>query len=329
MTATRQAVFDHSRKERVGNSVAGDLAMPSDERENEHVLKRRRIAQRIAQRLALVPGVTSIAVFGSVAKGTARDDSDIDLAATYHDTFDQIPGAADALAKLQATGCSVRLLTNVDSRSGEMIREDLNAAGFDLAPGQVYSAIDACVAYLRANEIRSVFSLVSDRVRPLFEPWLVADGPPDAVVIGDTRECCSYESLNLAFRHLVSGARLLATQKGRFFLTADGAQLDTGGFVALLEYSASTQAVIAGKPTRHFFEGALAEHATAADRVIVVGDDRATDIAGAHAMDWESVLVHTGKGSIQTRSADDSAPTWEIETIADLPQLIGGLAATH
>lgn len=56
---------------------------------NEQVLQRRRIAQEIAGRLMAVPGITSIAVIGSVATGESRDDSDIDLLATYCGTFDR------------------------------------------------------------------------------------------------------------------------------------------------------------------------------------------------------------------------------------------------
>ena len=248
----------------------------------------------------------------------------IDIDGTCHSKGRQIPGAADALAQLQENGCAVRLLTNIDSRSGEMIREDLNAVGYHLAPCQVYSAIDSCVEYLRADAIDSAYCIVSDEVRPLFEPWISSAKPPDVVVVGGIREC-SYEALNLAFQHLRSGARLIATQRGKFFLTADGEQLDTGGFVALFEYSASIQAITTGKPTRHFFAGALQDFGSAADRVIVVGDDRATDIEGAHAMGWESVLVHTGKWCMQKPSAGDAAPTWELESIADLPQLIKSL----
>ena len=249
----------------------------------------------------------------------------IDIEGTCHAKGAPIPGAAAALAKLQHAGCAVRLLTNVDSRSGEMVREDLKASGFDLAAGQVYSAIDACVAYLRASDLESAYCLVAECVRPLFDPWLSADKPPDVVVVGDIRECCSYESLNFAFQYLRSGARLLATQKGKFFLTADGAQLHTGGFVALLEYSASAKAVVAGKPSVHFYAGALPGHECRQDRVIVVGDDVSTDIAGAHAMGWESVLVHTGKYAVDGGSGRDNAPTWELDSIADLPELIEGV----
>lgn len=85
-----------------------------------------------------------------------------------------VAGAAQALATLASHGCIVRLFTNVDSMSGEMIREKLVSQGFDLTAGQVYSAVDACVAYLHSQQIRSAFCLAANRLRPLFEPWALS-----------------------------------------------------------------------------------------------------------------------------------------------------------
>ena len=63
--------------------------MQTSDGDNQHVQKRQRIAQTIAKRMAKVQGITSVAIIGSVATGRAHADSDIDLAATYRDTFDQ------------------------------------------------------------------------------------------------------------------------------------------------------------------------------------------------------------------------------------------------
>lgn len=55
---------------------------------NQQVQKRRQIAEGVAVRLSSVPGISSIAVIGSVATGTATADSDIDLLVTYSATLD-------------------------------------------------------------------------------------------------------------------------------------------------------------------------------------------------------------------------------------------------
>jgi len=74
---------------------------PTSRVNSEHLLKRRRIARRIAEKVAAVPGVTSVAIIGSVATGEAREDSDIDLAVTYRDRFDRrsFEAACDRLGR--------------------------------------------------------------------------------------------------------------------------------------------------------------------------------------------------------------------------------------
>lgn len=63
--------------------------MKSSANYNQYVLKRRQIAQGISERLSPVPGISSIAVIGSVATGKANINSDIDLLVTYSAPIDR------------------------------------------------------------------------------------------------------------------------------------------------------------------------------------------------------------------------------------------------
>ena len=72
----------------------------------------------------------------------------------------------------------------------------------------------------------------------------------DVVIVGDLGDAFSYHVLNRAFRHVMNGAELVALQKNRFWLTADGLSLDVGPFVAALEYATGRQAFVVGKPPR-------------------------------------------------------------------------------
>src|ERR1035438_1161602 len=68
-----------------------------------------------------------------------------------------------------------------------------------------------------------------------------------------------YAPRTASFRRLRDGAQLLALQRGRFFLAADGVSLYTGAFVALLEYASGQTARSFGKPSPDFFAMALAD----------------------------------------------------------------------
>ena len=62
-----------------------------------------------------------------------------------------------------------------------------------------------------------------------------------------------------AFRKLLAGAEFLALARNRSFKDEDGElSLDTGAFVAALEYAARREAIVLGKPAPAFFQAALA-----------------------------------------------------------------------
>ena len=69
------------------------------------------------------------------------------------------------------------------------------------------------------------------------------------------------------FRKLLAGAAFLALARNRSFKDEDGElSLDTGAFVAALEYATQREAVLLGKPAPDFFQAALASMASTARR---------------------------------------------------------------
>ena len=92
----------------------------------------------------------------------------------------------------------------------------------------------------------------------------------DAVIIGDLGEAFGYDVLNHAFRQVMNGAELIALQKNRYWMRADGLSLDVGPFVAAIEFATGTEAYVVGKPARAFFEQVLAGLGVTSDR----GNDR-------------------------------------------------------
>ena len=146
---------------------------------------------------------------------------------------------------------------------------------------------------------------------------------PTHVVVGDLSERLSYGLMDEAFRAVRSGAALIALQKGRFFLVDGTAHLDTGAFVAALEYSAGVEALVVGKPSTSFLELAVASTGTAPEpeRIWVVGDDVTTDIRMGHDAGTRTVLVRTGKYAHQREPAGASVPEFVVDSIADLAHL--------
>lgn len=246
----------------------------------------------------------------------------IDLDGTVHFKGELIAGAAEAIERLRENGLRLLFLTNIDSASPQEIAERLERVGLEIDPAEIMNPLQAGRAYVQ-NRTGRVFCLMPKHLAREFDfPGRGAD-PVRFVVVGDPRENGSYAELNAAFRHIMNGAEIVALQKGRFFYTADGVNLDTGAVVAMLEYAASRQAVVIGKPSAAFFSAALERVGVQANEVAVVGDDIYSDIAGAAGMKMPSVLVRTGKSSQQPPLPEGPQPTWTIDSIAGLPGLLG------
>jgi HAD superfamily hydrolase (TIGR01458 family) len=124
------------------------------------------------------------------------------------------------------------------------------------------------------------------------------------------------------FRRLTDGASLIAMHRNRYWMTADGLQMDAGAYVAALEYAAGVSATICGKPAQAYFEGALGSLGVMPERALMVGDDVTNDVVGAQLAGLTGVLVRTGK----FRPSDlqhEPPPQHVIDSLASLPSLLG------
>jgi ribonucleotide monophosphatase NagD (HAD superfamily) len=126
-------------------------------------------------------------------------------------------------------------------------------------------------------------------------------------------------NLARAFAELQAGAELYCLHQNRWWQTARGPLLDSGAFVAGLEYAAELQATVLGKPSPAYFQAALDALDSDADLAWMVGDDIEADIAGAHACGLKTVLVRTGKFRPDAVELARVQPDGIITSIAALP----------
>jgi FMN phosphatase YigB (HAD superfamily) len=76
---------------------------------------------------------------------------------------------------------------------------------------------------------------------------------------------------------------------------------------------------VVGKPKPAFFEAVLRDLGREAREVAMVGDDAESDVAGAQRAGLRGIQVRTGK----YRPGTAGAPDAEIQSIADLPEMLG------
>ncbi len=246
----------------------------------------------------------------------------VDLDGTLYEADRVVPGAPEAIARIRELGVPVRFLTNTTRVPRSALVSRLEAMGLPVSLDMVYTAPLAAAAWLRERGRTRVSLCLPPHTIEDFPGFVCTDDRPDAVVVGDLGPAWTFERLNLAFRHVLEGAELVALHRNRYWQTADGLTIDAGAYVAALEYATGAQAVVVGKPSRPMFESAAASMDLSIDQVAVVGDDIQTDIGGAQAAGAMGVLVRTGKFRPEQLDRASIQPDAVIDSIARLPEMI-------
>jgi HAD superfamily hydrolase (TIGR01458 family) len=246
----------------------------------------------------------------------------LDVDGVLHVSGQPLPGAADAVRRLRHDGHRLRFVTNATTRSKAQLAADLQAMGIELDESEVQTTADAAVEALRGRRVLALVmhALVGD----LEEIELVGDSA-DAVLIGgaddspETNLVFSYMNLARAFAELELGADLYCLHRNRWWQTERGPLLDSGCYVAGLEYAAQTEATVLGKPSPGYFDAACRALDAEPALTWMVGDDLETDVIGARGVGMRAVLVRTGKFRPDTVEASRVQPDGIVSSIAHLP----------
>jgi HAD superfamily hydrolase (TIGR01458 family) len=249
----------------------------------------------------------------------------LDLDGTVYEGSRPVPGAAAAVASLRRGGLALRFLTNTDSVPPAALVERLGGMGVEAAGEEILTPVALAARLFGKRPGSRVLAVAAPAVRELLGDALAGPGErPTHVLVCDPSYGACYDDLDAAFRAVLDGAELVASQVNRSARRDDGEHLDTGGFVRLLEYAAAVQATVLGKPSPEFFRLALDTAAVATAKALVVGDDLGADVAGAHAVGLRAVLVRTGKGTQPAPPGGGrDQPDAVLDSVAGLPGLLG------
>ena len=247
----------------------------------------------------------------------------IDLDGVLYVEEEPIDGAVEAVERLRARGLAMRFVTNTTARSRDRTIAKLGRLGFSVAARELVTPAALALRYCRQRGHQRVALVMNEEVKRDFAALEEASERAQAVIIGDLGPAFGYDVLNHAFRCVMDGAELIALQKNRYWLRADGLSLDVGPFVAAIEYATSSEAYVVGKPSRGFFDQVLQDLGLDATAAAMVGDDIESDIEGALRAGLRAILVRTGKYREERVRELGIHPTAVIDSIADLPGLLG------
>ncbi len=248
----------------------------------------------------------------------------IDIDGVLYVGDDPVPGAREAIARLDDAGYRYRFLSNTTRKCRRTIAARLNKMGFAIDQDRLFTPAIAAVRYLHEKGVRSCHLLTTGDVNRDFEEAGIAhEDEAHTLVIGDAGDEFTYGRLNRVFRLALRNAEIIALERDRYWMGSDGLMLGAGPFVAALEYATGKEAILVGKPSPSFFTLALQDMDARPEESVMIGDDIATDIKGARTFGLRAVLVRTGKYRRDTLAAADVQPDFVIDSIAGIGEVLG------
>lgn len=249
----------------------------------------------------------------------------IDMDGVLYQGEKLIAGSREALDWIKAEGIPHLFVTNTTSRPRRQLVEKLARLGLEAEAEQIWTPPAAALRWLGEQVSGPIALYVPPATAKDFVGLEIADPTSDqpvaAVVVGDYGARWTFDGLNEAFRRLMHASQppLVALGMTRYWQAEDGLRLDTGPFVAALEYACGRKATVVGKPAPAFFEAALAQLGVGGAETVMIGDDIRGDVGGAQQAGIRGLLVKTGKFRPEDLDGE-IRPADVLGSIADLPQ---------
>lgn len=225
----------------------------------------------------------------------------LDLDGTIWHEEVALPGAIELIHKLQARGQAFAFVSNSGLSPARLV-ERLGRMMAEVRVEQVYTAASAACDYVRQQYPKGtrVFSvagaaceeLLGDHVEFTAEEDLVTPAVVMSASLANPN--ATVDRFQVATRHLIAGAKLVALCNDRTYPTPRGEEIGAGGVAAMLAFASAAKPVLCGKPQRLFFEELCAHMHVRPDRCVLIGDNLESDIAGARPLGIKTVLPLTG-----------------------------------
>lgn len=239
-----------------------------------------------------------------------------------------IPGAAEAVTAIRSRGIKVVFATNNATHTVQRYQDRLDELGLDTSPDDIVTSAVVTIEEIvqRGWTERSVFLVGGDGIRQAcIEAGLElleghAARKAELVIVSGAPEL-TYDHIRTAAFGVRNGADLLATNADPTFPAADGLWPGAGAVLASIEVASQATAEVMGKPNRPMME-AIGRRVAGRSRVAAVGDQPTTDLAGARAMGWTTILVMSGVTDAAAASVLKDPPDLCVPSIAEVLDLL-------
>ena len=232
-----------------------------------------------------------------------------------------VPQAPEAITALRTAGRRLVFMTNNSSLTPEQVADKLVRVGIPASPSEVETSAEVTAQLLAGRGGGTAFVIGEDGIRTALSRAgiTIEDGDPervDNVVVGWDR-AVDYAKLRTASVLVQRGAGLVATNADLTYPAAGGLLWPgAGAILGVVTATTGVSAEVVGKPNPPLFEAALRR--AGGGRPLVVGDRIETDVAGASALGWDSLLVLTGVTGASDLAASGVRPSYVARDLSAL-----------
>lgn len=245
----------------------------------------------------------------------------IDMDGVIYKGSEPIAGAVEFINKLKNEGYPFMFLTNNSQRTSRDVSYKLRKMGFEVTERDVFTCAMSTARYLAQKKPHGTAYVIGEGglLNELHKVgYSIVDDHPDYVIIGEGRTIM-LESVDKAINMIMNGSKLIATNLDPNCPVGNGKyRAGCGAFVAMLEFATGKQAFSVGKPSPVMMRMARKQLDLATDETIMIGDTMSTDILGATAMGFTTVLTLSGVTHKENLSQFAYAPDFIVSSLKDL-----------
>ena len=236
------------------------------------------------------------------------------------------PGASEVLAKIRESGRPLVLFTNGSHLPPEDYAEEIRGAGVDIADDELLTPLTSVLFYLRTHERDgSLLPFVKDGVAEYLAesgvPVAGEDDPDVGAVFVAHQDDVDFPKLERAARALLQGAPLLTGSYAPYYAGLDGPIFSRGAMVtAALAKVSGAEPIVVGKPSQAAVDAVSDRLGVPTDRIAVIGDDVAMDVALGRLCGAHTILVTCGTSGDVDREMlpDEHRPHAVVDGVATL-----------
>jgi NagD protein len=238
-----------------------------------------------------------------------------------------IPGADRFLGLLRERELPFLVLTNNSLFTRRDLSARLRTSGLEVPENAIWTSALATARFLadqRPGGSAFVIGEVGLTTALHAAGYTLTEQDPDYVVVGETRTY-SFSRITEAIRHIVGGARFIATNPDPSGPSPEGRLPATGSLAAMISTATEVSPYYVGKPNPLMMRTALNTINAHSETTAMIGDSMRTDIVSGLEAGLETILVLTGVTSADDVDRFTYRPSRIVESIADLiPELEAG-----